>query len=247
MRKYVLNFALILLFALNLPLYAFASEEGSSYQIVIEDQADLLSDSQEEELLYYMNPITEYGSAAFFTISNNSYSSTGYFASSKYHELFGRDSGILFVIDMYYRNIYIFSDGAIYQTITEDYADIITDNSYTYASDEDYYKCASYVFEQAYDLLQGKDIPMPMKYICNALLAIVIAALLNYFIISVYTSKDKASNEELLTGIANVSHFNNTNATLINHTTVYISSSSSSDSSGDSSSSDSGGGGGHSF
>ena len=57
---------------------------------------------------------------------------------------------------------------------------------YTYASDADYYICAMKVYEQEYTLLQGRKIAQPMKYISNALLAVVIAVVINYIIVRVY-------------------------------------------------------------
>ena len=53
------------------------------------------------------------------------------------------------------RNIWIHSNGAINRTINKAYAETITDNVYTYASDADYYICAMKVYEQEYTLLQG--------------------------------------------------------------------------------------------
>ena len=52
--------------------------------------------------------------------------------------------------------IWIHSNGAINRTINKAYAETITDNVYTYASDADYYICAMKVYEQEYTLLQGR-------------------------------------------------------------------------------------------
>lgn len=42
--------------------------------------------------------------------------------------------GTVFAIDMDNRNIWIHSDGAVYQVVTKGYADTVTDNVYRYAS-----------------------------------------------------------------------------------------------------------------
>ena len=49
------------------------------------------------------------------------------------------------------------------------YADSITDNVYTYASNRDYFSCAAKGFERELNLLKGQKIRQPMKYISNAL------------------------------------------------------------------------------
>lgn len=90
------------------------------------------------------------------------------------------------MIDMDNRNIWIHSNGAIYRTITKSYADTITDNVYTYASAQDYYGCASEAYTQMATLLAGRRIAQPMKYISNALLALIIALLINYFVVRAF-------------------------------------------------------------
>ena len=58
-----------------------------------------------------------------------------YKRQSLYREKYGSESGTIFVIDMDNRNIWIHSNGAINRTINKAYAETITDNVYTYASD----------------------------------------------------------------------------------------------------------------
>ena len=84
--------------------------------------------------------------------------STESYIKEFYRENFGNESGIVFLIDMDNRYIYLFSDGDIYDVVTKRYAEIITDNIYQYASDGEYYVCAYKAFEQVLDLLEGKDI-----------------------------------------------------------------------------------------
>ena len=81
------------------------------------------------------------------------------------------------------RYIRIHCDGAVSKIITDDYADIITDNVYTYATNKSYYSCAKQVYKQAYDLLRGEKIKQPMKYISNALLGLVLSVLLHFVLI----------------------------------------------------------------
>ena len=134
----------------------------TGFVVVINDEADLLTDSEQSSLRKIMTEITEYGNVAVATINYNPYSSTEEYIRYYYGKNFGTESGTVFVIDMYYRNIWIYSDGAIYKTITKSYANTITDNVYTYASDEEYYVCCAEALEQILTLLVMK-IAQPMN------------------------------------------------------------------------------------
>lgn len=224
---------------------AFVSEEG--YQVIIEDNADLLSDEEEEQLSYKMKDITGYGNVAFIT-NTESCSSTSDFAENEYRSLFGSDSGTVFVIDMYNRNIWIFSDGNIYDTITVDYANIITDNTYTFATDEEYYECAVEVFDEIYTLLSGHKIAQPMKYISNILIAIIMAFIINYFVVKSSISNKGVSKSDILSGMFHYCYIQDVQKNFTHQTKVYDpQSSGSSDGGGGGGSGGGGGGGGHSF
>lgn len=226
----------------------------TGYEAVIVDDAYLLSDSEKSLLLEEMKLITKYGNVMFNSIDYNSTSTESYI-KSLYREKYGSESGTIFVIDMDNRNIWIHSNGAINRTINKAYAETITDNVYTYASDADYYICAMKVYEQEYTLLQGRRISQPMKYISNALLAVVIAVVINYIIVRVYSSKKKASTKSLMNGLFEYRAFNNCNVVFTHQTKTYSPQESSSGGSsgggggggGGSSGGGGGSGGGHSF
>ena len=220
------------------------SETG--YSVIIEDDASLLSNDEKIQLAETMKDITPYGSVAFKSISYNPYSSTSSFVEKYYHSLFGTGSGTVFLIDMDNRNIWIYSDGSIYSTITTAYANVITDNVYAYASDKDYFTCANKAFIQEAALLQGRRISQPMKYISNALLAIAIAILINYFIVRQTSRVRKASDNEIVNGVFANNAFNNVSVNFIRQTRTYSPRSSSSSGSSGGHSGGGGGGGGHS-
>lgn len=240
------------------------NNQKTGYYIRLEDDADLLNDSEKDLLAAKMQEITAYGNAAFKSISYNS-STAADFAERYYHELFGAESGTLFLIDMDNRELYLFSDGAVNKTITSAYANTITDNVYRYASDSNYYQCASMAFEQIHSLLSGHRIAQPMKYISNALLALILAALINYFIVRLCSSSPKPRKNEILKSISTNFTFTNAESILLNKTRTYSpvsssgsggshhsssggrSSSSSSHHSSSGSSHRSGSGGGHRF
>lgn len=236
-----------------------AQTEGSTYytnpetgyRVVIEDDAELLTSSERNDLAAVMEEITEYGNVAFKTIDENNYS-TDFYADKFYHNTFDKDSGVLFLIDMDNRNIWIFSDGRIYKTVTKSYADTVTDNVYRYASRAEYYTCAEQVFEQITSLLRGQKIAQPMKYISNFLLAASLALLINFVVMNAMTKVKRPGKEELLKSVEKKFSSTKAEATFINKTKVYdpVSDSSSGGGGGGSSGGgggSSGGGGGHSF
>ena len=166
---------------LSFLILPFKVSGENDYQLIIDDEQDLLSENEENLLRNKMSEILEYGNVAFVTVAQ--YDDTGSYAKQLYRQLFGTDSGFLFLIDMGRRNIWIHSNGAIYRVIDKSYANTITDNIYRYASKEEYYNCAYNAYDQALTLLKGGMISQPMKYISNALIALVSALLLNFMVL----------------------------------------------------------------
>lgn len=243
--RYLLNYKYIFLliivcfvicFSNSMTLNAESSDyyyenDDTGYCAIIEDDAYLFSTKECYDLLVTMEEITKYGNAALKTIDVN-YDSTSYFAENYYYDLFRSNSGILFLIDMDNRTLYIYCDGNIYKTITIDYANTITDNVYRYAAEEDYFTCSNTVFEQAIQLLEGKRIAQPMKYISNTLLAINIALLINFVIVIFLSNRNVNSSVNITNGIKNRFSLTDIKSTFIKQSKVYSSPVSSSSGSG---------------
>lgn len=223
----------------------------TGYKVIIEDDAHLLKDSELNNLKDKMIELTDYGNIAFKTIDDNNTSTSNY-AERFYHQLFGTESGSLFLIDMDNREIFIFSDGENYKVIDNSKAYSITDNVYRYASNKQYYLCAISSFNQMLDLLKGYKINEPMRYISNILISITCAAFLNYFFVIGKSRIKKASDKEILKNCKIDFQIGNINGTKSGTTRVYSPVSDSSSSGGHSHSHHSsgghfgGGGGGHS-
>lgn len=223
--------------------------ETTNYRVIIEDDANLLTLTELNQLKEDMIPLTEFGNIAFKTISDN-YSSTSYYASNYYHEKFGTTSGTLFLIDMDNRMIYIFSDGENYNVVTTAKANIITDNIYKYATNGDYYECARTAFEQIYTILNGGKIAEPMRYISNVLIALTLAFFINFIIILINTNVKKAKDKEVLANCSITFNIGEIRAAKTGTHSEYSprsSSSGGSSSGGGGGGGSSGGGGGHSF
>ena len=176
-RKLFTMISLLVLMLCAVP----AQVNAEDYRVYIDDQQDLLSPDEEQQLKVTMEELSAYGNVAFVSVSQ--YDDTGSYAKRLYSDLFGSSSGFLFVIDMGRRNIWIHCNGRIYSIINKAYANTITDNVYTYASNEEYFACARSAYEQAIILMRGGKIAQPMKYISNALIALVAALLINFVIL----------------------------------------------------------------
>ena len=232
------------------------TNENTKFKIIIEDDANLLSDEERIKLKEKMTPLTEYGNIAFKTIDNNPYSSVSRYAERYYHNIFNKESGSLFLIDMATRNIYIFSDGYNYRIITSDKAYIITDNVYRYATNKNYYQCAAEAFDQMKTLLDGGKILEPMRYASNIVISITLGAFVAFFIAVKMTSSKKVSEKEILNMMNSHLILNSIDASIVGSHKVYSPRSDGGGSSGGGSSGgggggggggSSGGGGGHSF
>lgn len=175
----------------------------TGYDIVIEDDADLLTDSEENLLIEKMKPVTAYGNAAFTSTNVNSFSSSIKYAGDFCYRHFGYRSSTVFLIDMDRRQLTIASDGDIYKTITTGVANTIVDNCYRYASNGLYYRCAEEVFGQITSVLEGRRIAQPMRYASNVLIALLAGMIINFVVISRKARLRAAKYSELLSASKN--------------------------------------------
>ena len=253
MRKFILLLASILLMGALLAVPAFADEYDevnyyenpeTGYFAMVIDDAYLLTSSETEKLIAEMKPITEYGDVLFCSTNDNPYTAERYAAYMC--EEYCSYNCTIFLIDMDNRKIYIYSEGDIYDVITSGYASSITDNVYTYASDEEYFTCAQRAFRQMSTLLDGGSVSQPMKYICNALLSLIIGLMITYFIVRIVSRPKRARYADIKESMFCQTNIYNTQTHFVGQTRVYDPPSSSR-SGGGGGGGRSGGGGGHSF
>ncbi|MBR3645609.1 MAG: TPM domain-containing protein [Lachnospiraceae bacterium] len=245
-------FLLAMLFTLMLSCVVSAEERyrnNNGYCVDISDNADLLTQSEENSLLEKMESITDYGNVGFLTSDAVNMMTTESLARNYLYDEFGAGSNsTVFVIDMYNRMIYIYSDGEMFKKITTSYARTITDNVYKEVHDGNYCEAANQVFDYEAQLLDGQKIAQPMKIISNGLFAIAIGFLINFCVIlSTYSTK-QASHEEIIGNAVSTVNLTTMSVTMTKRKEIYDPpSSSSSGSGGGGGGGSSGGGGGHSF
>lgn len=255
---YKLNFRFLMIIGIifSLSIMTLATDEyiqinpSTGYSIIINDEADLLTPSEEQTLAREMEPITAYGGVCFMTLNKNS-TSAQKAAEKAYLNYFDNDSGVLLLIDMYNRQIWMSVNGAIYEVVTSNYCKTITDNVYKYATNKDYYTCASKAFTQVNSLLSGQKIAQPMKHISNGLLAVILAVLFNFWFMMLASNRWKRSAYGTIAGSIGDVDVQNINISKLETEKVYSPRSKNRGSSGGGRSSGgggfSGGGGGHSF
>lgn len=218
--------------------YTFTNDNGNRADI--QDNAEIFRN--QENILDKMKYVTEYTNILVYTTDDND-ASSAYLSEELANNHFGSDDGVVFLIDMDNRYIYIYAHNDTYEVITSLVADTITDNCYDYASDENYDKCAEEAISQIYTKLSGKSIPEPMRYIGNFFLSIMIGVGFTA-IFACYSSRIRVSGETLKD--VNVKITDKCRK-VINVVRVKNTSSSGGHSGGGGSRGSSGGGGGHRF
>lgn len=151
-------------------------------QFIVDDEVGLLTSSEQAELQSTYTQLTEYVDAAFVTTQEPS-SDVKDFAKAYVNSTFGSDPAVIFVIDMYNREICVYANDAGLDYVSKADARAITDNTYKYASKGDYYGCASVAFEQILARCGGSSIPRPVKHITNLMIALVLGVLINFFVL----------------------------------------------------------------
>ena len=197
----------------------------TGYTAYIDDEEDLLSISEEENLLKKLVPLTQYGNVAFLS-GRGEYSAAATIRDF-YNEVFYGKSGLIFFIDMENREIRIQSGGAFYRTISSDVANSITDNVYVFASNGDYYRTAAVAFSQVKAKMEGRFVATPMRWISNFFLAIFLGLLFNFTMLLMTWKQNRAGSKAVLGALRPNMILGNREVIMTNQTKVRLSSSSS--------------------
>ena len=182
-------FLLLTLLVVALTLAACGKSQtppGKRGEFRIDDEAKLFSADEKAQIEESVKELLTYGNVGVAT-RGGEYTlfgqTTAAFAAGRYNQWFGTDSGVLFVIDMRDRVIYLETDGYIGSFITRSKARTITDNTYRMASAANYYGCTTESLKQVLDVIEGRKISEKMSLITNAVLAALIGLLVNAFVL----------------------------------------------------------------
>lgn len=155
MRKWMMIFVLIGIFVL--PIHASATTKSGE---TVFDYADLLSETQEEELREYAAKYEKYDISVIYLTTDD----TGGYSSMTYSDDFYDThpflpDGVLFMIDMDNREVYINTVGKCINWLDDDIYDIL-DDTYIYASDGDYFRCLKETSKQACRIIESHTNPL---------------------------------------------------------------------------------------
>ena len=218
----------------------------SGYTAMVYDLAGLMSQTECKTLLEEVYQYTEFGDMVVLTTNENPYgnseSATDAYCEAFYQKYSKKANCVIFCIDMRTRYILVYSAGSVVEdNLTRSKCDTITDNVYSYASDKDYYQCASKAYDQIGRVLQGMYIAQPMKVVSNLFIAFVVGFVIMYLIAVGKSKVSKTSDSELLKYAAVSFNANNPNDVVTGTTKTYVPRSS-----GSGGGRSGGGGGGHS-
>lgn len=148
---YILLTTIILLVCVSCGQEIEKNEE-KQYEAIINDELDLLTDKEERKILDIMKDICKYGNVMFVTAMPDT-TDTKKYAKKLYHDEFQYEDGSIFIIDMKNRYIYVYGCGEVHEVLDGHY-DVMVDNVYEYASDNNFYLCAKVLFEEQRELLK---------------------------------------------------------------------------------------------
>lgn len=189
----------VLLFIIWLfPLQVHAEvvyENENGYKAILEDNVGRLSESEQTKLIDTMKPITEYGNVALVLQSDFEYG--GYLYSQEYvDKQWGTESGTLVLIDLEDNSLYIHNSGYIRKNISDETSRKMRYPLEDYIDSGDYYTCFVQALTQIGDMLAKGKVNKPMKHITYALLALVIAMFIMYYVVNLSMKKYSVSEDE---------------------------------------------------
>ncbi len=247
MKKFMILISTVLLFSglLAIPVLAEGNDDVPRYEAAIWDEADLLTDEEETALIYEMEELRSYGNVIFSTTVLDKGADYEKNSQDLYYKYYGNQPGILFQIDMGNRKLTLTASTQMEEYIKSERESIV-DNIYQLASGGNYYACASECFSEVKAVLNDERIAHKMKHINNALLALILALVLNFLLVFYTTTKKKNLAASLLAGSVITGVVTNAAVSKGRVTKIYSPVSSSSGSGGSSGGGSSGGGGGFS-
>ena len=128
-------------------------KNNSEYLIVIEDDANLLTEEEEQNLKIKMEELKEFGNVMFKTTNTYNSSSSLRYIQNYYYSRFENRSGLAFYIDMNNRQLCLCATGGLDELITSSKCDTIMDNVYRYARKGNYYSCAIETFSRWFHIV----------------------------------------------------------------------------------------------
>lgn len=200
-KKRILSFCLMLI----LLCCFFTGQEckveaAGNYEAFLIDEADLLSDHAEQDIRQRLQNCLDTGNTGVMIIDElfkmrQTEADTIQYVQERYREMYGNQSGTVFVIDMASRYIEVVNFEDRVDEISAYQSAAIADNVYRYAEEGDYYTCTYKAIDMISSILQGGNIPQTMRVISNVILAMILALILNFFVLKFVSRAPKAKGK----------------------------------------------------
>ena len=162
------------------------------------DGADLLSDAEEAELLAQMDRVSDtYGvEIVIATFESLDGESVDDFVESYYdnggYGIGDRKSGVLFLIDMEWRDWRILSNGIGADAVSDGDIDSIGSAAASYLTDEDYYTAFETFIEQCEYEIDGEINGFPFKAGTNLIISLVIGFVVAFIVTGIWRGQLKS-------------------------------------------------------
>lgn len=167
--------------------------EASNDNVFVVDDANLLTKEEIADLEDYLDSLNSDVNYLAVTSDTSDYGKNADARLESYYtSIFaGESDGVAFIIDMYDREIVLAGYGDIDGKISNADALDISDNTYTYASKQEYYNCFYKAFYQADAIINKGFILRPMRII----VAFLISLLLGYLGTFIFAILERSKEE----------------------------------------------------
>lgn len=172
-----------------------------TYEVYIDDRSDLMTEEERESLKEQLSELTVYGNMVFLDTGYHGYSSAQRYAEACYRDLCGMEPGVVFLIDMSNREIWLAATGSPKNKLTSAICYEITDKTYTYATKRNYYACANATFMEVQNILEGGYLLPIMRILISLFLSLIAALTINLIrLVFSRTIQPKQQNSPTLYG-----------------------------------------------
>ena len=149
------------------------------YEVYIDDRLELMTEEERESLKIQLSELTVYGNMVFLDTGYHKYSSAQKYAEARYRDLCGMEPGVVFLVDMDNREIWLAATGFPKNKLTSAICYEITDKTYLYATKRDYYACANATFTEVQNILEGGYLLPIMRILISLFLSLIAALIIN--------------------------------------------------------------------
>ena len=160
MKKKIVFLSLILALVIGASLIKEVIAAETETETVF-DMADLLTDSEEEQLRKIAEKYEKYDvSVVFMTTEDTGGKTTQNFSNDFYDTHSFHEDGVMFSVDMQNREIYIDTVGKYIAAVSDNKVEQALDDSYLYASEGEYALCLTSMSQSICKIIDAKENPL---------------------------------------------------------------------------------------